>query len=384
VTALDQGLAGLSPLTGERARWLLVAVHLPVAVIPVWFTVFGVAGEVAWHGYLALFLGPSMLALQLRHSFTAARDLRPRGWPWTLLALVLLAGVPLAVLPGWSATWAVAKLFPLASVLMLMRGSVRVVVFILLAALAMVQFVTDPPGLFGYVYPVTYGIATLIVAVVLYAAVRLVRVVDELHLVRSELAEVAVGRERLRFARDLHDLLGQSLSAIALKGDLALRLLRRDPEAARTEVRDMTILARDTLHGMRAVARDEHAVSLAREADGAAALLAAAGITPTVDVSSAGLADTTQEMFAWAVREGVTNILRHSDARICSITVARHDGHARLTIVSDGARPPVQSGDGTGLTGLADRAAALSGSVTADRGGGDLFHLVVEIPEEAT
>jgi two-component system sensor histidine kinase DesK len=220
--------------------------------------------------------------------------------------------------------------------------------------------------------------------VVLYVAVRLVRVVDELHLVRSELAEVAVGRERLRFSRDLHDLLGQSLSAIALKGDLALRLLRRDPEAARTEVVDMTSLARDTLHGMRAVAHDEHTVSLAQEADGAAALLAAAGITSTVDVSSAGLADTTQEMFAWAVREGVTNILRHSDAQACSITVAWHDGQARLTIVSDGARPPARSGDGTGLAGLADRAAALSGSVTAGRGGGDLFHLVVEIPEEAT
>jgi two-component system sensor histidine kinase DesK len=350
----------------------------------VWFTVFGVAGEVAWHGYLAGFLGPLMFALQLRHSFTTARDLRPRGWPWTLLALVLLGGVPSVVLPGWSTTWAVAKLFPLASVLMLMRGRVRVLVFVLLAALAMVQFVTDPPGWFGYVYPITYGIATLTVAVVLYVAVRLVRVVDELHLVRSELAEVAVGRERLRFSRDLHDLLGQSLSAIALKGDLALRLLRRDPEAARTEVVDMTSLARDTLHGMRAVAHDEHTVSLAQEADGAAALLAAAGVTPTVDVSSAGLADTTQEMFAWAVREGVTNILRHSDAQACSITVAWHDGQARLTIVSDGARPPVQSGGGTGLAGLADRAAALSGSVTAGRGGGDLFHLVVEIPEEAT
>jgi len=297
---------------------------------------------------------------------------------------VVLAGLPVIVLPGWSSTWSTAELFPLASVLMLMRGRVRVVVYVAMAALAMVQYLRDPPGRLGYVYPVAYGVATLVVSVILYIAVRLVRVVDELHTVRSELAEVAVGRERLRFSRDLHDLLGQSLSAIALKGDLALRLLRRDAEAARTEVVGMTRLARDTLHGMGAVAHDEHTVSLAREADGAAALLTAAGITPTVDVSSAGLADTTQEIFAWAVREGVTNVLRHSDARTCSITVVRDDGNARLKIVNDGARPPGESSDGTGLTGLAARAAALCGSVTTDRRMGDLFHLVVEIPGKAT
>jgi two-component system sensor histidine kinase DesK len=384
MTALDGGPAALASLTGRQARWLLVALHLPIAVIPVWFTAFGVAGIVAWHGFMAVYLGPVLLALQLRHSLAAARDLRPRGRPWTLLALVVIGGLPLVILPGWSATWSTATLFPLSSVLMLLRGRVRVVVFVVLTALAMVPYLSDPPGRLGYVYPISYGIATLVISAVLYTAVRLVQVVDELHLVRSELAEVAVGRERLRFSRDLHDLLGQSLSAIALKGDLALRLLRKDAEAARIEVVDMTRLARDTLHGMRAVARDEHAVSLPREADGAAVLLAAAGITPTIDVSSAGLADTTQEMFAWAVREGVTNILRHSDARICSITVARHDGHARLKIVNDGARVPDGSGDGTGLAGLAARAATLSGSVTADRGTGDLFHLVVEIPAEAT
>ena len=373
---------GLRPLTAARARWLLVVLHVPMAIVPVWFTMFGAAGDTAKYGFVAVFVGPLMLALQLRHSLTAARDMRPRGWPWTLLALAALSYLPL-VLPGWTSTWGGGcNWFPMASVLMLMRGRPRIAVF---AALAIFRVAFQYLGWlqFGYAFPAVYGLGALVDPIVLYGAAHLVRVLDELRAARVELAQVAVGRERLRFSRDLHDLLGQSLSAIALKGDLALRLLRREPARARVEVVGLTELARTTLHGMRAVAQGDYVVSLEREASGAAALLAAAGITATVEVNPAGLTASTQELFAWAAREGVTNVLRHSDARTCSITAGLRNGKARLDIVNDGAHPPMAH-DGSGIAGLAARAAALSGSVTAERRPGDLFALVVQVPVEGT
>ncbi len=191
---------------------------------------------------------------------------------------------------------------------------------------------------------------------------------------------MAVGRERLRISRDLHDLLGQSLSAIALKGDLAIRLLRSDTGAARGEIESLATVARDALRGVRAVARDEHMVSLPDELDGAAVLLSAAGISARIDADVAGLTPPAAQTFAWALREGVANVLRHSEARICSITAARQNGTLRLEIVNDGAGPP--GGGGRGLAGLAERAHALSGTVTAGLTDTDRFRLLVTIPEE--
>jgi two-component system sensor histidine kinase DesK len=202
-----------------------------------------------------------------------------------------------------------------------------------------------------------------------------------LHAARTELAELAVGRERLRVARDLHDLLGQSLSAISLKGDLAGRLLHSDASAARAEIEGLTRVARDALRGIRAVTRDQYAVSLRTEVDAAAALLATAGIGVSVELDVPDLPGPVEGMLAWAVREGVTNLLRHSDARTCSITTTRSDGTFRLEIVSDGARPPTAGG--SGLAGLAERARALSGSVAAERTRDGRFRLLVEVPEVA-
>ena len=183
-----------------------------------------------------------------------------------------------------------------------------------------------------------WGTGLLALGLSLYGAVWLVRVVGELQAARTDLAELEIGRERLRVSRDLHDLLGQSLSAVSLKADLAVRLLRTDQEAAREQIEDLRGLARGALHDVRTLARDEHAVSLRAETDGAAALLAAAGIRASITVNLPGLPAPAEQVLAWAVREGVTNMLRHSDARTCSITGTREDGTARLEIVNDRAR----------------------------------------------
>jgi two-component system sensor histidine kinase DesK len=93
------------------------------------------------------------------------------------------------------------------------------------------------------------------------------------------------------------------------------------------------------------------------------------------------LARPTEDVLAWAVREGVTNVLRHSEASTCWVTAARRDGMVRLGIVNDGARPP--AGEGNGLAGLAERARALAGRVSAERTRDGRFRLLVEVPEEA-
>jgi two-component system, NarL family, sensor histidine kinase DesK len=214
----------------------------------------------------------------------------------------------------------------------------------------------------------------------LYGSARLVRVLDELQATRAELAELAVGRERLRVSRDLHDLLGQSLSAISLKGDLAVRLLASDLPAARAEIESLTGVARQALGGVRAVTRDEHAVSLATEIEGAAGLLGAAGIDTRVDLDLPQLPGPVEEVLAWAVREGVTNVLRHSQARTCSISAGRRDGRLWLEIENDGASLP--AGQGSGLAGLAGRAQMVSGSVSAGPTRQGWFRLLVEVPQD--
>ena len=220
----------------------------------------------------------------------------------------------------------------------------------------------------------------MVLTAALYGSARLVRVLEELQATRAELAELAVGRERLRVSRDLHDLLGQSLSAVSLKGDLAIRLLPRDPPAARAEIESLTGVARDALAGIRTVTRGEHLLSLRTETEGAAALLRAAGIDARIDLDVPKLSQPVEQMLAWALREGVTNVLRHSQARTCSITAGSRDGRLWLEIVNDGVQASADAGGG--LTGLAERARAVSGSVTAHGTGDGQFRFRVEVPEE--
>jgi two-component system, NarL family, sensor histidine kinase DesK len=375
----------------RQARWFLVAAHAPFILTSPIYAITGLEGSPARYPIIPLLTGLAIGGLQLRHSFAAARRERPRGWRWTFLALLALVYLPM---PWFTMDWIDMQLFVVVSAIMLLRGRLAVVAAVLpligtvagLAALA----ATEPPEYpqyadMGIVELAAWGTFWLsagsaIAVAATYGSVSLVRVVDQLHATRTELAEEAVERERLRVSRDLHDLLGQSLSAVSLKGDLALRLLSRDAPAARVQIENLTLVARDALAGMRAVTRNEHTLSLVDEARGVTTLLTAAGIDARVDIRLCAVAAATHDVFAWALREGVTNVLRHSDARTCTITTVRRGGAVRLQIVNDGATGP--AGQGTGLAGLAERARALSGSVTVESADGE-FRLLVEIPEEA-
>jgi two-component system sensor histidine kinase DesK len=173
-----------------------------------------------------------------------------------------------------------------------------------------------------------------------------------------------------------------------LKGELAVRLLGSDTHAARQEVVSLTAVARDALRGVRAVAHEAPTVSLRTEIDGAVTLLAAAGIHTQTDVDLPDLTPAAENVLAWTVREGVTNLLRHSAARTCSITGVREDGRLRLEIVNDGATRAAGSDKGSdkgsGLAGLTTRVQALRGSVSAAPTPDGRFRLLVEVPQEAS
>jgi two-component system sensor histidine kinase DesK len=381
VDAVTTSPVGQPLPTGRRARWFLVGLHLAlVAVAPV-FTITGFEGD-AGDPAIAVLLALGIGALQLRHSLAAARGERPRGWPWTLLALTMLVYPPMT---WFGMGWAPMQFFVIASVAMLLRGwpaGIGVAAPLLATAAGVVgKAPVSGEGVAQVAFAVVYWAVGLVTgAVALYGSARLVRVLDELEATRTELAELAVGRERLRVSRDLHDLLGHSLSAVSLKGDLAIRLLRSDPPAARAEIQSLTEVARDTLRGVRAVTSDEHMVSLSAEIEGAAALLSAAGIDARIDLDLPDLPPPVENVLAWTVREGITNVLRHSQASTCSITAERRDGMVRLEIENDGV--PASVGRGSGLAGLTERATALSGSVWGGPVGDRSFKLLLEVPEE--
>jgi two-component system sensor histidine kinase DesK len=383
--AAHTGSAGIPLWAVRRAGWFLIAIHLPFVVyIPL--TVITrqpdlPAGEMALVALATAAAG----GVQLRHSLAAARRQRPRAWPRTFAALLVLA-----YLPAWWFTfpwfeWVIPmQWFVIASAAMLLRRRLAVpIVTASVAANSAAYGVYDHRA--GFAYPQTalficYYVAVLVMGgMALYGSARLVGILGDLFAARTGLVENALARERLRMSRDLHDLLGQSLSAVSLKGDLAIRLLSSDPAAANREIESLTGVARSALRDMRAVARGEHDVSLPAEAGSAQAILEAAGIATRVAVALPGLSSAAGAVLAWGIREGTTNILRHSQATTAVITAGRADGLAWLEIVNDGAQPA--SGGGSGLAGLAGRAAALGGTATAGYRIGGEFGLRMEIPE---
>jgi two-component system sensor histidine kinase DesK len=334
------------------------------------------------HVGVALVLALVAGALQLRHSLAAADGVRPRYWGWTLALLVLIAWGPLLTLGD---RWITLQWFVAASVAMLLPARVALPVIIANALVSGVWYaiVAALPGAgFGELaWEFCYWEALQFLGGAgLYGGTRLVRLMDELRDARADLAELAIGRERLRISRDLHDLLGQSLSAVSLKGDLAIGLLRRDDaQRAAGEIESLVSVARSALHDLRDIAHREPPIALSSEIERAADLLASTGTETQVDIGVNDLPPAVNELFAWTLREGVTNVLRHSAATTCSITIGRRNGVVRLEIVNDRAMPASRGGNG--LSGLTARAATLSGFASARSIGDGRFRLRVDVPE---
>ena len=215
--------------------------------------------------------------------------------------------------------------------------------------------------------------------------VRLSDALRELQRARGELARQAVTEERLRMARDLHDLLGHTLSLITLKSELAGRLLEKNHHAAIEQVHEVERVARQALRDVREAVAGYRQRNLRGELDGARQILEAAGIECTIEYGPQSVPPGTDMVLAWVVREGVTNVIRHSRAQHCLIRIISSDRYVRAEITNNGY-PREDSSTiekGSGLSGLAERVAKEGGKLEVGRqptSNGPGFQLKVEIP----
>jgi signal transduction histidine kinase len=224
-------------------------------------------------------------------------------------------------------------------------------------------------------------IGAVITGLVVYGLTWMVRTVAELRAARGQIAKAAVADERLRFARDLHDLLGLSLSAITLKCELAHRLVTADPARAREELTEILAISRLALADVRSVAGGYRDLSLAEESRSAESLLVAAEVDVRMNLHHDELPVQVGTVLATVLREGVTNVLRHSKGESCEISVEQRDGAVLLDIVNDGVtEAPELSRNGSGLGNLSARVGMVGGELTAGVCPDGRFHLHARVP----
>lgn len=284
--------------------------------------------------------------------------------PWSI-------SVPLGgVLVACSTVWATRQLVPHAVGIGVLSG-----------------FATALDGVHpaaAVVQGVVMAVTVLFVVLAFRFTVWVLDVVLEMDRTRGVQLQLAVAEERLRFARDLHDVMGRNLSAIAVKSQLAGELVRRSRPEAADEVADVHRIAEESLREVREVVRGYRSTDLTSELAGARSVLRAAGVACTVqgEDDAGSLPEPVQAALGWVVREAVTNVLRHSSAGECGIVLTRGGGEVRLTVTNDGvpARAAGEAGAGSGLAGLRERLAGAGGSLDAARDGGR-FRLTATLPD---
>ncbi|WP_189310951.1 sensor histidine kinase [Streptomyces brasiliensis] len=213
---------------------------------------------------------------------------------------------------------------------------------------------------------------------------QLVRTTIELRRARATVAQLAANEERLRLARDLHDLLGHSLSLITLKSELAGRMLPDHPAKAAQQVADIEQVSRQALVDVREAVTGYRRPRLVAELAGAQVALTAAGVVveAPADPDLTGVPEEAESALAWALREAVTNVVRHSGARRCTVEVLRRqtlDGPVLELSVEDDGSGGSGKGPGNGLTGLTERLEKAGGSLEAGRIRHG-FRLVARVP----
>ncbi|MFV0253471.1 MAG: sensor histidine kinase [Beutenbergiaceae bacterium] len=226
--------------------------------------------------------------------------------------------------------------------------------------------------------------ASLVASAFILASLRItvwtVGVVWEQVRARQTDARLAVAEERLRFSRDLHDVFGRTLSAVAVKSEVAAALARRGDERGIIEMLEVRELAQGALTEVRELVQGYRRIDLRTELMGAREILSAAGVQTRIAGEELKLPDEFTESAAWVVREGVTNVVRHSDATTCTIAVTRTESGLRVTITNDGARGP--RGFGSGLRGLSERLAARGGILDSEMANGT-FTLTATLQEKS-
>ncbi|MFG2407027.1 sensor histidine kinase [Streptomyces brevispora] len=333
-----------------------------------------------WIGGIGLFAFNSLYISVVVRGF----DKRARESRLTYVLLAALTAVTLGLAAGYGGNWLL--FFPLLSLACgtVLRKQWLAVCLLVLAAAACVVSVWHEDSAST---PWTLAYGTFISGAVTAALLTLSETVMELRSTRQELARTAVEKERLRFSRDLHDLLGHTVSVIVVKSEAARRLAPHDMDEALRQVTDIESVGRQALTEIREAVTGYREGSLATELDRARSALTAAGIEPAVRRAGPPLSPQTEALLGWVAREAVTNVLRHSTATACAFVIDGTPDRVRLTVTDDGrtpAAPPTPGVGGTGLKGLTERLAAAGGSLEAGPGPGGGFVVTAELPADAS
>jgi two-component system, NarL family, sensor histidine kinase DesK len=325
-------------------------------------------------------------ALQLRHSWSARQGGKPRGWPVTLGLQAVLAYA--FFLPSL-ALYTVTEAFLAGSVLLLVPGRWRWAGYAAVVVSWTALFATVPLHGIGAAdrgafITLNEGGNIAFFGLLVYGLSWMAGQARQLESLRGDLAWAAVVRERLRVARDVHDLLGLGLSAVALKADLIGALIGRDDARAAVEIGEMGRVCAVARADIRLVTGQGRRLSLADELAAAEQILVSAGVQVSAGIPPGSLPPVADEVLAPVLREAVTNVLRHAIAATCVIEVTVGQERLRLHVGNDGitggpapGRPT--DGGGRGLANLSARVQAADGQLTWRRVG-DRFDLFAMIP----
>lgn len=359
---------------------------------------YTVAGWRRGAGIFLIYLVYTMVDLYAHHT-----------WPTMVLGTVLvglfvwlyLGPAPRAALDGPRVNWWLAIVgMPAVTVVYLVTcgggatifATYLAVVFIMILpqqwslpiVVAMAIGVTYGPehvaawGMHGPQYAI--GGPCLLVGIAMYGIRFNRRAQFQLEWANAEIARLAAGQERLRIARDLHDLLGHALTTVTVKAELAAKLAEREPVRAADEMRQVAALARQGLADVRSTVAGYREVSLATELATAREVLAAAGIRAELPASTETVPSGLRTLFGWTVREGVTNAVRHSRASFVRVTVTADSVEVLDDGVGGGSAPSGSGSSGSGLSGLAERVSAAGGTLSAAPVPGGGFRLRVSMP----
>ena len=335
-----------------------------------------------------VFFAVSYTWLMWPHPASSGARKRSRSPASLILFGVLVALVlALCLLYGNSFLWLFIGVSAIAGVTLPMRSAfVAVVIFTLLP---LVISVGASGGIARVDWLQIIPLMLLVrgIGVDMIGAARLSGAIRELQATREELARLAVMEERQRLSRDLHDLLGHTLSMITLKSELAGRLVEQEPARSIQEIREVERAARHTLREVREAVAGYRQPRLESELDAARQILSAAGVACQVEHSAGELEPSTDAVLAWTVREGVTNVIRHSRARRCSIRLTHENSTVCAEVINDGPRrrqlEVAKARIGSGLSGLSERVNSYGGRMEAGplpTAGNEGFRLWVELP----
>lgn len=322
------------------------------------------------------------------HPATLGAQFRSQSrFSWLYFGTLSVLAFVFSLVDGLSFLWLFIGLSALAGLLFPQYKAFAVIVVLTLSALVLAVTMKGGIAQVDWWWLIAFLLLVRGIGLDMIGVARMGSAIRELHTARRELARLAVIEERERLARDLHDLLGQTLSMITLKSELAGHLIKEEPERCVQELAEIERVSRQTLREVRKTVAGYRQPTLVNELDEARQLLEAAGVSCLIEQTTGALLPIHDSALAWTIREGVTNVIRHSRARQCLIRLAKEQGMVQVLIRNDGELHREQHDDqtsqGNGLAGLRERVAILGGTLEAgplDTAGKKHFHLRVALP----